>query len=128
MTGAATRFSMVAALSLSTFGAVYHNSREFPGMSLTAPEMLSAIVPAVLLAGFWLARPGPALWWATLIWVGALNLGAGAVLTVLPLPFLPFEPEQSWSHYTAHLTYAAAQAPALYLLVIRHPRRRRVET
>lgn len=123
MLTASTRLSMVAALGVATLGGVYHNSREFPGMPLTAPEMLSVIVPAVLLLIGWLARPGRALWWATLVWVGLLNLMVGAVLTVLPLPVLPFEPEQSWSHYTTHLIYAAAQVPALYLLVRHQPGR-----
>ncbi len=107
---------MAVALAVSAFGAWYHNTREFPGMPLTAPEMLSAIVPAVVIAIWWLARPGRALWWVTVVWVVLLNLGVGAVLTVLPLPILPFEPEQSMSHYMTHLFYLLAQIPAVYLL------------
>lgn len=110
------RWLMVAALGVSTFGAWYHNTREFPGMAITAPEMLSAIVPGVVIAAWWLVRPGRALWWVTVVWVAVLNLGVGAVLTVLPLPFLPFQPDQSVSHYMTHLLYAVTQVPAIYLL------------
>jgi hypothetical protein len=107
---------MAVALAVSAFGAWYHNTREFPGMPLTAPEMLSAIVPAVVILVWWLVRPGLALWWVTVVWVVLLNLVVGAVLTALPLPFLPFEPEQSMSHYMTHLLYLLAQIPAIYLL------------
>jgi hypothetical protein len=47
------------------------------------------------------------------VW-GAISL-AGAILTVLPLPFLPFWPEQSLRHYGVHALYAAAQLPVLWL-------------
>ncbi|MGH2490866.1 MAG: hypothetical protein ACRDF9_05100 [Candidatus Limnocylindria bacterium] len=33
------------------------------------------------------------------------------MLTVLPLPFLPFAPEQTVSHYVAHVIYIAAGLP-----------------
>lgn len=112
---------MVAALGMSTAGAVYHNSREFPEVSLGAPEMVSAILPAAILAVWWLLRPGRALWWAILIWVVALNLVVGAILSVLPIPILPFSPEQSWDHYASHILYALAQLPAVYLLATRRP-------
>lgn len=112
---------MVAALGVSTAGAVYHNLREFPGMSLAAPEMLSVILPAAILSVWWLVRPGRPLWWATFIWVVALNLVVGAILTVLPIPILPFSPEQSWDHYASHILYALAQLPAVYLLATRSP-------
>ncbi|MEX1003809.1 MAG: hypothetical protein WD990_06505 [Acidimicrobiia bacterium] len=83
--------------------------------------MLGLVVPSILLAAWWLVSPNRTAWWAALIWVGLLNLVVGATLTVLPLSFLPFEPEQSLSHYTTHLIYAGAQLPALYLLMTRRP-------
>ena len=36
-----------------------------------------------------------------------------SLVTVLPLPILPFEPEQSATHYLAHLVYALGQVPLL---------------
>ncbi len=54
--------------------------------------MISAILPAVILAVWWMVRPGRALWWAILVWVVALNLVVGAILSVLPIPILPFSP------------------------------------
>ncbi len=115
------RLLMVAALGVSTAGAVYHNFREFPGISLGAPEMISAILPAVILAVWWMVRPGRALWWAILVWVVALNLVVGAILTVLPIPIFSFSPEQSWDHYVSHIIFALAQLPAVYLLATRRP-------
>jgi len=34
-------------------------------------------------------------------------------LSVLPLPVLPFTPEQSLRHYSFHVLYAATQVPLL---------------
>lgn len=49
---------------------------------------------------------------AAVAWA-ALNMVVGGLVTVLPLPILPFEPEQSATHYLAHLVYALGQAPLL---------------
>lgn len=106
---------MVSALAVSAFGGWYHNIREFPDMGLTAPEMVSTLAPAVALVAWWLIRPGLAAWWATLAWI-SLNLVVGAVLSVLPLPVLPFAPEQTSEHYLSHLLYGITQIPALYSL------------
>lgn len=106
---------MIVALVVSTVGAVVHNMLEFPGMSLGAPEMLSVLIPAAVLSVWWLVRPNQAVWWTTAVWV-ALQLLVGAVITVLPLQFLPFAPEQSLGHYASHVAYGLAQLPAIYVL------------
>lgn len=41
---------------------------------------------------------------------------AGGFATVLPLPVLPFKPEQSLRHYMFHLLYALTQLPLLLLV------------
>lgn len=60
---------------------------------------------ALLLA--WGRRRSRRGWWAL------LNLLGGAVLSVLPLPFLPFVPEQSLRHYSFHLPYGLTQVPLI---------------
>lgn len=111
---------VVLALAVSAFGAWYHNLQE--GFATLAPQTLAALVPAAGLAVWWLLRPGRLLWWTTLIWVGLLNLIVGSVLSVLPLVIWPFVPDQSSSHYAAHLAYLLAQLPALYALWLTRPR------
>jgi hypothetical protein len=108
-----------AAAAISWLGLWFHNRQEFPDMTLAAPDTAVPLVITLILAGLWAIRPGPVLRWLTLAWLG-LNL-LGAVVTVLPLGMLPFDPEQSWAHYSSHLVYALAQLPWLWML-IRHPR------
>ena len=50
-----------------------------------------------------------------------LNLLGGG-LSVLPLPFLPFVPEQSFRHYAFHALYGLSQLPLLWLCIclVRH--------
>lgn len=84
-------------------------------MRLWAPEMVMTIVPALVLIVWWWIRPGRTLILVTGVWV-LLSLVVGAFLTVLPLSVLPFEPEQSVSHYQAHLIYAVTQVPPLVVL------------
>ena len=42
---------------------------------------------------------------------GVLNLVIGGIVTVLPLSILPFVPEQSVTHYGAHVVYTLGQVP-----------------
>jgi hypothetical protein len=72
---------------------------------------------------FWWSRSrGARAAWALAIY-SAMNL-AGAVVTVLPLGFLPFVPDQSVAHYAAHVIYGVCQLPLL-TLAIRELQRRR---
>ena len=58
---------------------------------------------------------------AILCWA-LLTLVIGGVVSVLPLAALPFQPEQSTSHYLAHVVYALGQVPLVLLAVtaLRH--------
>lgn len=62
---------------------------------------------------------GLALWWsrthassaaAALLVYAVINL-VGGVMSVLPLGWLPFRPEQTLDHYAVHAVYAVAQLP-----------------
>jgi hypothetical protein len=68
-----------------------------------------------------LAAAGLAYWWhrihgfgaaAGLLIYGALNL-VGGWISVLPLSWLPFVPEQTAAHYAVHIVYAVAQLPLI---------------
>ena len=51
---------------------------------------------------------------AALGW-GVLNLVIGGIVSVLPLSILPFVPEQSVTHYGAHVVYTLGQVPLVVL-------------
>jgi len=59
--------------------------------------------------------------WLLLGW-GWLQAVGGGLLSVLPLPLWPFQPEQTPAHYALHAIYATLQAPLLITLT-RHNRR-----
>lgn len=105
---------MISALAVSAFGAWLHNVAE--GIPTASIETASTLLPPVLLALWWWRGGGEVLWWATLVWVFALNVVGGAILSVLPLPIWPFVPDQGLGHYLAHLLYAVTQIPALVVL------------
>ncbi|HEY8735732.1 MAG TPA: hypothetical protein VIO62_01670 [Candidatus Dormibacteraeota bacterium] len=52
---------------------------------------------------------------------------AGGVVSVLPLPVLPFIPAQTLSHYTAHAVYAGSQLPLIALAIRRLGDIRRIQ-
>ncbi|GAA4728730.1 hypothetical protein GCM10025782_29420 [Pedococcus ginsenosidimutans] len=102
---------MVAAATGAWLGLLVHNVAELPNQTLLSPETLGpSLVTAALLTLHATRRvrlTGIGLFgWAL------LNLVGGA-LSVLPLPLLPFEPEQTLRHYSFHLLYAATQIPLL---------------
>jgi hypothetical protein len=113
------RASVVAAAVIAWLGLLVHNVADLPDQTLLSPETLwPSLVTATLLA---LYATGPVrLAGIGLFGWALLNL-VGGTLSVLPLPVLPFEPEQTLRHYSFHLLYAATQVPLLvvsYQLVI----------
>lgn len=111
-------------LAISWLGEYIHNLFELPNLTALSPEnSLPALVSLVLLAFWWLTGSNRVVTVLILAW-GTLHLLGGAVLSVIPFPFLPFYPEQTISHYAAHVGYGLAQLP-LILLAIRQLRPRR---
>lgn len=109
----ATDGSVLVAAALSATGLIAHNLVEFSARVLLGPETLMPLAATAALVGLWLRRPRPSVLLLLSAWAG-LHLLLG-VASALPLPVLPFQPEQTISHYTAHVAYAAAQAPLLWL-------------
>ncbi len=101
---------------LSWLGEYVHNLQELPQLTLLSPEnSLPALIAVVLVGVWWLApfrRASSLLLW---LWA-ALHLAVGAVLTVLPLAVLPFDPPQTLEHYLVHLVYGLAQIPLLVVM------------
>jgi len=100
-----------AAAAISWLGFLVHNVADLPGQTLLSPETLwPTLVTVALVVAY-------AVGWRRVAVVGllvwaALNLVGGA-LSVLPLPVLPFEPEQTLRHYSFHVLYAVTQIPLL---------------
>jgi hypothetical protein len=93
-----------------------HTVREFGWSGLWDPT--TGMIPVVgvqllLLLGWWLrpdARRAAAI---ALLATAIFQLVGGAILSVLPLPILPFQPEQSLHHYLSHAILGAAQVPLI---------------
>ena len=75
------------------------------------PPLVTSVLVAV-----WFTAWRPVAAWALLGW-GVLNL-VGAILTVLPLGILPFDPQQTLFHYSFHAIYAIAQVPLILTTAI----------
>jgi hypothetical protein len=107
--------AVIAVTFLSWLGLIIHNAAEQPQIPLLGPATTIPTGIYVLLAVlYW--RPGPPLAsWLLLGW-GWLQAIGGGILSVLPLPFLPFHPPQTLSHYSVHAVYALFQVPLLIVL------------
>jgi hypothetical protein len=106
---------VVAAATVSILGLYVHNVADLPGQTVLSPE--TALPGAVMLVGLlvYFVAAGHVGAWLLLVW-GWLQLIGGAA-SVLPLPFLPFSPEQSPRHYAFHVLYGVAQVP---LIIVAH--------
>ena len=101
-----------------------HNVADLPNLTLASPENLLPGAVWLLLYGLWWVTPTQSWPTALLLAWGWLNL-MGGIATVLPLPVLPFKPDQSLRHYAFHFLYAFTQLP---LLRIGHQERERLHS
>lgn len=109
---------LVAGAAVSLLGLATHNTLEFGAASLLDPA--TGFMPMLVAYGALvvLILRAPALRLTALIALAGLallNLVGGAVLSVLPLGFLPFEPEQSLGHYLSHVLYGINQLPLIWV-------------
>jgi hypothetical protein len=105
---------MGAALALSALSMLAHNLYELP-LSPIDLENSGPIAFAAILGVAYALRPDSKVVTAAILGWGVLNLVIGGFVTVLPLPILPFTPEQSISHYAAHVVYSVGQIPLVVL-------------
>lgn len=109
---------MGAAVVVSAVGLAIHNVREFGAAALGA--LSTGFIPmlgisVLLFVAWWLIPGGQKVGSIGLLVIGLLHLIGGAILSVLPLGFLPFVPEQSAPHYLSHGIYGVTQLPLIWL-------------
>lgn len=97
--------------ALAYLGAVAHNAISLPDLPVLSVENIGPFaVYAALIASYWKWPRSRRVATLLVSWT-IVNVLIGGVVTVLPVPFLPFAPEQSVSHYVAHAIYLAAGLP-----------------
>ncbi len=112
------RIGAVAAFTLlGWLGEFIHNRVEFPRTAPFNPETSLTLLLSLLLFVGWWRLPYPRLSASLLLIWALLHQIGGAVVTVIPFPFLPFYPEQNLTHYAAHLFYGLAQLPLIWAMV-----------
>lgn len=109
-----SRVAMGAALTLSAASMLAHNLYELP-LSPIDLENSGPITFAAILGVAYALRPDTTAVAAAVLGWGVLNLVIGGIVSVLPLSILPFVPEQSITHYAAHVVYAVGQIPLVVL-------------
>jgi hypothetical protein len=114
--------AFASAVVLSLLGAIFHNWREFGPAGLLAPA--TGTLPVVLiqlgvLVLWWKAPSARTAATVALGLLALLHFVGGGILSVLPWSALPFEPEQSLSHYASHIVYGIAQLPLLAMVAKR---------
>ena len=109
-----SRVAMAAALTLSAGSMLAHNLYELPLSPIDLENSGPILVAAVLGVAYAFRPDSKAVAAAALAW-GVLNLVIGGIVSVLPLSILPFVPEQSITHYGAHVVYTLGQVPLVML-------------
>ena len=109
--------AIIVTLVIAWFGLWIHELHRVPAaFGLTPDASLPLLVIAgVLLAWRLLARRKRAATIALLVY-GIINC-VGGFLSVLPLPFLLFVPEQEFDHYLVHAIYALFQVPLIIVTI-----------
>jgi hypothetical protein len=105
---------IVVAAVLAWGGLWFHELFRVPHLLGFTPDGDLFMLPIVVALVYWWLRAdggrrAPSVALTIYAAVGLL----GAVITVLPVNFLPFAPEQTFAHYFAHVVFAACQLPLL---------------
>jgi len=110
----ARQSGFVAGFSLvSWLGMMIHNAIELPQLTILSPEIgIPTLIYIGLVFGWWVL-PNKRIWTIGLLSWSILHLLVGGIITVIPFSFLPFYPEQSLTHYLAHVIYSVAQLPLI---------------
>jgi hypothetical protein len=104
--------ALIGAVVASWLGFFIHNIADLPSQSPLSPETAYPTLVYLILTAAWFTPARRAAGWLMLTWC-LLHLIGGAIISVLPLPFLPFAPEQTLYHYTFHVIYGLMQVPLL---------------
>ena len=104
---------LALALAASWASMLFHN-QELPLTLLDVENTGPLVSDIALLVGCWWRPSSRVVWTVILIW-GLINMVIGGLVTVLPLPVLPFTPAQTVQHYAVHAVYAVGQLPLVFL-------------
>ena len=105
---------LALALAVSWGSMLFHNQSELPITPLDVENTGPLAVDIVLFVACWRWPWSRVVWMSILVWA-LINLVIGGIVTVLPLPVLPFVPEQTVEHYAVHAVYAVGQLPLALL-------------
>ena|GEM_PF-1140976 len=108
---------IVAAVIISALGLAFHTVREFgwPALLNPASGMIPVLVVQMALLAAWRRADRQRSLTKALLATGVIQLFGGAIISVLPLPILPYAPDQSVQHYISHVGYGIAQLPLIWL-------------
>lgn len=109
---------VIVATAVSWLGLWAHELHRVPALLGLTPDGDLFMVPVAVVLAVWWSRSRGAPAAGALATYAAVNL-AGGMVSVLPLGWLPFMPEQSVAHYAAHIIYAVCQLPLLTLAISR---------
>lgn len=105
---------IVVTAAIAWGGLWFHEFFRVPYLLGITPDGDLFMLPIVAALVYWWLNEGrkrraPTIALTVYAGVGLL----GAVVSVLPLQFLPFVPEQTSAHYFAHVVFATCQLPLL---------------
>jgi hypothetical protein len=108
---------MAAAVIVSALGLAFHTVREFgwPALWNPASGMIPVLAVQIALLVAWLRADRQRSLTKALLATGVIQLFGGAIISVLPLPILPYVPDQSVQHYISHIGYGIAQLPLIWV-------------
>jgi hypothetical protein len=107
--------ALIVAVIVSALGLAFHTVREFgwPALLNPASGMIPVLSVQVALLVAWLRAGRQRTLTKALLATGLIELVGGAIISVLPLPILPYVPDQSVQHYISHVGYGIAQLPLI---------------